>query len=73
MGLRLLIIVIAVLLIVWLARRLFRRPPADTPPREEDMLRCAHCGLHIPASEAIKGPDGTPYCSEEHRDAQSRS
>jgi uncharacterized protein len=30
------------------------------------MVACAHCGLNLPRSEALEGPDGF-YCSEEHR------
>lgn len=33
----------------------------------EPMVPCAHCGVHIPASESVVGPEGSAYCSEEHR------
>ena len=33
----------------------------------ESMVRCGHCGLHLPASESIKDDAGTAYCSEQHR------
>ncbi|MGH8808426.1 MAG: PP0621 family protein [Noviherbaspirillum sp.] len=33
----------------------------------EPMLQCAHCGLHIPASESIVTPSGAVFCSEAHR------
>lgn len=40
-------------------------PPAvATPPA--DMVACAHCGLHLPEHEALKGPRGH-YCSAAHR------
>ena len=40
--------------------------PSDTPP--ESMLRCAQCGLYVPASEAVTTTDGRlSYCSDEHR------
>jgi len=32
----------------------------------EDMVRCAHCGMHLPKSESIRA-DGRVFCSEEHR------
>jgi len=35
------------------------------------MVRCAHCGLHIPQQEALER-DGHYYCSEEHRNAGPR-
>lgn len=37
------------------------------PPQA--MVRCAHCGLHLPATDAIAGPGGTVYCSTAHREA----
>lgn len=38
----------------------------------EPMRRCAHCGVHIPESDAIVA-GGRHYCSEAHRDAGPRS
>jgi uncharacterized protein len=32
------------------------------------MVRCAHCGLHLPATDALPGPGGV-YCSAAHRRA----
>jgi uncharacterized protein len=29
------------------------------------MVRCRHCGMHIPGNEAISGKLGS-YCSAEH-------
>jgi uncharacterized protein len=36
----------------------------------ESMLRCAHCGVFVPASEAVQGTEqdsGQSYCCEQHR------
>lgn len=33
----------------------------------ETMVRCAHCGTYIPASEALTLPSGMHFCCEEHR------
>ncbi len=33
-----------------------------------DMVRCAHCGLHLPASDATTGLRGV-YCGPEHHRA----
>jgi uncharacterized protein len=44
------------------------KPPRAEPPREprvETMARCAHCGVHFPASEAVRA-DGLDYCSPAH-------
>ncbi|HEY0489897.1 MAG TPA: PP0621 family protein [Telluria sp.] len=35
------------------------------PPQVESMTQCAHCGLHFPASEAVRA-DGLDYCSPAH-------
>jgi uncharacterized protein len=37
-------------------------------PVVEDMVRCAHCGVHIPRSESIAS-GGNLFCSAGHRDA----
>lgn len=43
---------------------------ADREAGQQVMVACAHCGLHIPQTEALPSPDGTPeqwFCSSEHR------
>ncbi len=30
------------------------------------MVRCRHCGVHLPESDAVRGALG-PYCGTEHR------
>ncbi|MEO8991417.1 MAG: PP0621 family protein [Nitrosospira sp.] len=32
----------------------------------EDMVRCIHCGVHLPRSESIASEDKF-FCSDEHR------
>jgi len=46
-------------------------PSRATPPqgRPADMLSCAHCGVHLPASDALLDPAQRAYCSEAHRTA----
>lgn len=34
----------------------------------ELILSCAHCGVYVPASEAVRG-NGNTFCSAEHRTA----
>ena len=41
-----------------------RQKRAERQPT--DMVRCAQCGIHLPAQEAIAGRNGS-YCSHEHR------
>ncbi len=38
-------------------------PPGNAT---EKMVSCAHCGLHVPASESVMS-GGRYYCCEEHR------
>ena len=40
-----------------------QRPPGSG--REEDMVRCKICGLHLPRSESLRSGDEF-FCSEEH-------
>lgn len=35
----------------------------------EAMIKCAHCGIHLPQSEAIHGPGEVAFCSKEHEAA----
>jgi uncharacterized protein len=60
-----------VALVIWLLRRYRRSLEDDAKPRRaeiEDMVRCAHCGMHLPRSESIES-GGRHFCSAEHRRA----
>lgn len=69
----LVLLVIAIAVGIWRSNRRAEReaapphrpapPPAGEPAR---MLSCAHCGLHLPAADALQGHRGA-YCSPEHR------
>lgn len=39
---------------------------ASSPEKGEDMVRCIHCGVHLPRSESVAG-EGKFFCSDEHR------
>ena len=67
---RTLLIVLAVAAIVLIARFLLQRRRAARAAlrRGGDMVRCARCGLHVPANEAIAA-NGRWYCCEAHRAA----
>jgi uncharacterized protein len=69
---RMIVLVLLVLVAVWAIRRaLARHAKADTPPPRADkaavgeLVRCAHCGVHLPRGEAREA-GGLPYCGEEH-------
>ena len=36
-------------------------------PQQVHMLRCEHCGLHIPEHEGVRALSGHVYCCETHR------
>lgn len=71
---RLLFFVLIAVLVFW-AIRSYRRglkkrqeeTQKESPSIEsEDMVRCTHCGVHLPKSESILSEDKF-FCSDEHR------
>lgn len=47
------------------------RPPRRPPPTPQDMVACAHCGVHLPRTEALtSGPRS--YCCAEHQRQDAR-
>jgi uncharacterized protein len=65
---KLILIVAGIFLAWWLLRKYFQsfRSKQQPPSLAEDMVRCAHCGVHLPRSEGL-ADNGRIYCSEEHR------
>ena len=69
---------VALGVVAWMMLRPKHRvsPPRDAAPKaakaaSETMVDCAACGLHFPASEAIR--DGARlYCCTAHRDQGPR-
>lgn len=71
-----LILIVVVFAAVYLivkaySRSLGRKPGSAEPAPAEDMVRCLHCGVHLPRVESI-GSEGERYCSEEHRQLHAR-
>jgi len=70
---RLLVLVVLAVLAVWLIRRAMlhaSRPEQGEPgmpsaKAEGDLVKCAHCGTHLPLGEARAVGDRL-YCSDEH-------
>lgn len=68
-------LIIGALFVVWIMRNKKSLPPNQPRPRSpegdaqttEAMLQCSHCGIHFPASEAVRDGVGTAFCSEAHR------
>lgn len=67
---KVLLLVAVLLLLLWLLRP--RRPSRRdgggmrAGHEVEDMVCCAHCGVHVPRREAVLAHDET-FCSQEHR------
>ncbi|MDR3392621.1 MAG: PP0621 family protein [Sulfuriferula sp.] len=50
----------------WLHARRVTPPSSSQPKSAEDMVRCVHCGVHLPRSEAL-GSESAWFCCEAHR------
>ena len=64
-GLLLLVVILAGLWL-WRARRPAPPPRRDPAPSAQEMVRCAHCGVHLPQADAVHGRLGH-YCCQEHQ------
>ncbi len=66
---RIVILVILVVIAVWAIRRAIARSAERERPAKPGqagaLVRCAHCGVHLPAAESRTG-GGLDYCSDEH-------
>ncbi len=73
MGLfRLLFWIALILAIIWLWRRLRRATAPRRPDAPLPMVRCAHCGVHLPRQDAL--PQGQRwYCSPAHLEQGPRA
>lgn len=73
MGRILFFVALAAVVVWWLFGRKPRASldgrPSKPPARGaavDDMVACAHCGVHLPRADAVV--DGTDlYCGEDHR------
>ena len=69
--------VLAVVYAVWRAQRRASAPrqgntqrPPIAPP--QDMVRCAHCGVHLPQNHALSSGQAW-YCSQPHLEQGPKS
>jgi uncharacterized protein len=65
------LLLIAIAYVVWSLIRAYQRsldhPSAPSGKQTvEDMVKCAHCGVNLPRSEAIYS-GGEFFCTPEHR------
>lgn len=64
-----LIFLFAIAAVIYLLIKSFRKNlPEENMGKTEDMVCCAHCGLHLPAGESISA-NGLQFCCAAHRDA----
>jgi uncharacterized protein len=68
-GIRVLLYLVGIGLVIWILLRLAQSPRTSDRPLKKvgSMVRCAHCGTHVPQNEALQAGDKY-YCSREHRD-----
>ena len=70
---KLLLWLVLILIVLHLLRRNKGKPPTVHDVRPSDgataelMVRCEHCGIYLPQSEAVSGSRGVAYCSAAHR------
>ena len=65
---KLILIVLVFVLAWWVLKKYRRSLMREDPPRArttEDMVRCEHCGVHLPRSES-HASGGKFFCSEDH-------
>lgn len=65
---RLLFLAVIAAVVYWLLKSYRTKLPKDEDisGQAEDMVRCVHCGVHLPIHESILA-GGNYYCSVEHR------
>jgi uncharacterized protein len=69
---KILLFLVVVFVLLWLLRGATTRrrggnaaPPPQAP---QEMIACAHCGVHLPRDEALPGRGGV-FCGDAHRAA----
>lgn len=71
-----LLLLVAVGVLVWMltarSRGGKRAPPPPGKTGPVTMVSCTHCGVHLPANEALLDSAGRHFCSEAHRLAGPR-
>lgn len=68
---KILIFLAVVFVLLWLLRGATSRrrgAPAQPPKAPQEMIACAHCGVHLPRDEALPGRGGV-FCGDAHRTA----
>lgn len=68
MLLKLILLAVGIWFVYRLLKSYGRSIKQDQQPTaiDEDMVRCAHCGVHLPKSESVAS-EGEFFCTNEHR------
>lgn len=76
MGRLLILLLIVAVAALWVYNRVARRrtrdeqrparPAARPDPHVQDMVACAHCGVHLPRGEAVEA-GALHFCGDAHR------
>ena len=73
--LKLLLLVIGLFVVYWILkgyRRKVDRTADEPAAKDEDMVRCAQCGVHLPRSDSLTVGNAS-YCSADHRRAHEKT
>ena len=62
----LILVIVAAYFIIKSHLRKIDRSRHDRTTQDEDMVRCVHCGVHLPRSESVMSGD-LYYCTPDHR------
>ncbi len=65
---RFVLLIVALFVLIWLVRSALagrKRARPENPVTQAELVRCAHCGVHLPRAEARATGD-RQFCSEEH-------
>ena len=70
---RLIFIIVIIALVYWLFKSYGKQPAKpDESPRSQDMVSCAHCGVHLPKNESLFANEKY-YCCAAHSRGQSEN
>lgn len=64
-----LLLIVGLIGLAYYALQKFLAAPQKSKKKQgrfQPMVRCEHCGVHLPQAEAIARNDATFYCCDEH-------
>ena len=68
---RVIFIIVIIALVYWLFKSYRKKVlKQEEPPKTQEMVGCAHCGINVPKNESLF-VDGKYYCCAAHSRGQS--